>query len=808
MGDLDDTVASLSGTSLLGFILADIVGIQHCGDNPISAGERFAVVREPSNVKDANAILVLNTRGVRVGYINATAARVLAPLIDSQLISVEVIVPRVPRVRKLVFVESQIHVVARVDDFEHVKSAILRGNLMLIPPAGKEVRSVDENFTLVGRDVRKKAKPEALEPPAEIIMTHLLEHQKQGLGWLVHTENTGELPPFWEERRHVYVNVLTNHCPVERPEPLRGGIFADQSGLGKTLTLLSLIALDKFDVSMASVQSDSAKRKGKMGISQSPKKSKTGHSSSSSVTLDDETWDGTKSTLVVCPPSALSTWTTQVSQHTRNMKLYRYHGRRTKDAEELREHDIVLTTYAILANEEPLEESPVKKIEWWRVILDEAHVIKNVNAQQSRAVTNLKARRRWAVTGTPLQNGSFDLFSLMAFLRFEPFSIKSYWQSLIQRPLSQRNQTGLSRLQVLMATLSLRRTKDEVLIGLPQKTIETCYIELSSEERGLYDRMEQEVKSAVEEYIDAGSVMRNYTAVLGIILRLRQICSSMALCPPEVTSLLPSNKIEDVSNNPELLKKLVAVLQDGEDIDCPICISPCTNLIITRCAHIYCQGCIIRTLQNPNRQCPLCRSPLAESDLFSAPPESSDSSKVENLPCAKISTLLNLLLAAKDRNRSAKSVVYSEFRKMLLLLEGPLREAGFHILRLDCSMSANRRQEVIEEFGAPEQGPPTTLLASLKAAGAAINLSAASTVYLFEPWWNPAVEEQAVDRVHRIGQKEDVKIVRLIASNSIEERILKLQERKKTLARKAFGKWASTDGREIGLDDLRALVSL
>lgn len=82
-----------------------------------------------------------------------------------------------------------------------------------------------------------------------------------------------------------------------------------------------------------------------------------------------------------------------------------------------------------------------------------------------------------------------------------------------------------------MATLSLRRTKDEVLIGLPQKTIETCFVELSSKEHGLYDRMEQEVKSAVEEYFDAGSVMRNYTAVLGIILRLRQICSSMALCP-------------------------------------------------------------------------------------------------------------------------------------------------------------------------------------------------------------------------------------------------------------------------------------
>ncbi|KAM7487011.1 hypothetical protein LguiA_003023 [Lonicera macranthoides] len=101
-----------------------------------------------------------------------------------------------------------------------------------------------------------------------------------------------------------------------------------------------------------------------------------------------------------------------------------------------------------MATEESWSDSPMKKMEWWRVILDEALLIKNVNAQQSRAVTQLNANRRWVVTGTPIQNGSFDLFSLMAFLRFEPFSIKSYWTSLVQRALSLGSQKGLSRLQV------------------------------------------------------------------------------------------------------------------------------------------------------------------------------------------------------------------------------------------------------------------------------------------------------------------------------------------------------------------------
>lgn len=146
---------------------------------------------------------------------------------------------------------------------------------------------------------------------------------------------------------------------------------------------------------------------------------------------------------------------------------------------------------------------------------------------------------------------------------------------------------------------------------------------------------------------------------------------------------------------------------------------------------------------------------------------------------------------------------------MLLLLEKPLTAAGFKILRLDGSMNAKKRAQVIEEFQIPGPDTPTILLASLKASGAGINLTSASRVYLLEPWWNPAVEEQAMDRVHRIGQKEDVKIVRLIARNSIEERVLELQERKKKLATEAFERKGGPKNRkEVTMDELRTLMSL
>lgn len=344
--------------------------------------------------------------------------------------------------------------------------------------AKKGNRSVDKIFKLVDEGLSKKGKLRALEPPKDVIESELLAHQKEGLWWLAHRENSGELPPFWEERDRSYVNVLTNYQSDSRPEPLRGGIFADDMGLGKTLTLLSLVAFDKypsglpFAICSGSDNVDKVEEFGGEGeevsvSTSSGKKGKRGRPSKKSSgsrkrpKIDDTKLDndlgrksGGKTTLIVCPPSVFSTWITQLGDHTKqgSFKVYMYYGDRTDNAEELKKYDIVLTTYSTLATENSWSKSAAKEMNWWRVILDEAHMIKNANALQSRAVCDLKASRRWVVTGTPIQNDSFDLFSLMQFLRFEPFSVKSYWQSLVQRPLAQGNEKGLSRLQVIYVT--------------------------------------------------------------------------------------------------------------------------------------------------------------------------------------------------------------------------------------------------------------------------------------------------------------------------------------------------------------------
>ena len=157
-----------------------------------------------------------------------------------------------------------------------------------------------------------------------------------------------------------------------------------------------------------------------------------------------------KKTLVVCPSAVCSTWENQLQEHTQkgSLKLYKYSGdSRTKDAEELMKYDIVLTTYSTLVAGGC---EPLMKIEWWRVILDEAHVItKKANEMQSQELIKLTARRKWAVTGSPIQNGSFDLSSLMKFLRLHPLSTEYYWQNLLQKHLANGDEKGFFLLQVI-----------------------------------------------------------------------------------------------------------------------------------------------------------------------------------------------------------------------------------------------------------------------------------------------------------------------------------------------------------------------
>jgi SWI/SNF-related matrix-associated actin-dependent regulator of chromatin subfamily A3 len=213
----------------------------------------------------------------------------------------------------------------------------------------------------------------------------------------------------------------------------------------------------------------------------------------------------------------------------------------------------------------------------------------------------------------------------------------------------------------------------------------------------------------------------------------------------------------------------------------------------------------------------MCRSNLSASDLMCAPKvESAQIGEQSEAPpssaamksSAKVEALIQLLTAVRDKDPTEKSVVFSQFSQMLTCLQGPLTDAGFHFVRLDGSMTVKKRQVALTAFHSKDLTSPTVFLLSLKAAGVGLNLVAASRVFMLDPWWNPAVEEQAMDRVHRLGQTRDVEVVRLVVSDSIEERILELQDRKRQLATFAFEKRSAAQQRLTRIQDVQLLMHL
>ncbi|KAJ6304279.1 hypothetical protein OIU77_018029 [Salix suchowensis] len=693
-------------TTLVGSFTTLIVRLN---DAEINDHELLQFVRCRQCPYDGDAIKVLNSSSTEIGYLSTADAQVLSPYVDLRIINLEgeVACSRIGYVTSTLCL---VRVFANSSDAQAVRYWMLQHGLSI--PHDLPGASFGSYEDLGLQEKSRIEKLGTLEPPKNVIKSELLDHQKEGLWWLVNKEQSDELPPFWVVKDGLYLNVLTRHQTNRRPEPLHGGIFADDHGLGKTLTFLSLIAFDKVG-NVTEGTGDHEDRLVSMRMAEE-----------SSCRLV------AKKTLVVCPSAVCSTWENQLQEHTQkgSLKLYKYSGdSRTKDAEELMKYDIVLTTYSTLVAGGC---EPLMKIEWWRVILDEAHVItKKENEMQSQELIKVTARRRWAIH---LANG---------------------------------DEKGFSLLQELMATISLRRIRDKVLAGLPSKTIETVSFELSEEERELYNQMEADSKNVVGYFITANKLRSRYISVLFSVIQLRQLCSDSALCSMDLRSLLPSDNIGDASKHPELLRKMIDGLQDGEDIICTVCLDPPTDATIT--------------ISPPESSCP------------------ENPKKLSRTTPSKVTALIKLLKESRAVNSTSKSVVFSLFDKMLALMEEPLKDAGFNTLRLDASTDEIRQAEIIKEFGSA--GEDTVLLASLKTSGTGINLTAASTVYLLEPWWNSAVEEQAINRVHQYGQKENVRIVRLIAQNSIEERILEMQERKK-MASEDFGR------QEASIDDLCRLL--
>ncbi len=419
-----------------------------------------------------------------------------------------------------------------------------------------------------------------------------------------------------------------------------GGILADDMGLGKTIQALSYLYYYK-------------QKHGKL------------------------------SALVVCPTTLMFNWENEIKKFTPGLTYYIHHGsERTRNIEQIKNVEIVITTYGTLRSDIKLLSEPVFDY----AVLDESQAIKNPSSKVTKAAGLINARNRVCLSGTPLQNNTFDIFAQMNFLNPGMLGSIEFFRQEFSIPIDKFGEADRKEhLRKLLYPFILRRTKEQVAKDLPDKTETILFCEMGSEQRSIYNAYRNDFRERIMGTIEQKGIQRSQLTILQGLMKLRQICDSPAIL----------NEAERFENHSIKLEEL------GREIE-------------------------------------------------------------ENIG-------------------NHKALVFSQFLGMLGLIRQKLTALGIDYEYFDGSTSAQEREKAIQRF--QNDDGCRVFLISLKAGGVGLNLTAADYVYIVDPWWNPAVEQQAIDRTHRIGQTKNIFAYRMICKDTIEDKILSLQERKRLLAK-------------------------
>ncbi|KAJ6365476.1 hypothetical protein OIU76_030284 [Salix suchowensis] len=693
---------------------------------------------------------------------------------------------------------------------------------------------------------------EEMDPPSTL-QCELRPYQKQALHWMIQLEKgkcmdeaATTLHPCWEayhlaDKRElvVYLNVFSGDATVEFPSTLqmaRGGILADAMGLGKTIMTISLLLSHSDKGGLSNMQSGSQLCTG--GISsdssdQNPNQLNKATKFSGFDKLKQKKMLVNGGNLIICPVTLLGQWKAELETHAQpgSLSVYVHYGQsRVEGANFLAQSNVVITTYGVLASEFSAEDAVgnggLYSVHWFRVVLDEAHTIKSSKSKISIAAAALVADRRWCLTGTPIQNNVEDIYSLLRFLKVEPWENWAWWNKLVQKPFEEGDERGLKLVKSILKPIMLRRTKTSrdrdgrPILVLPPADVQVIYCQLTETEKDFYEALFKKSKVKFDQFVEQGRVLHNYASILELLLRLRQCCDHpfLVMSRGDTQEYSDLNKLAkrflkgghialegEATNVPSraYIEEVVEELSKGEKGECPICLEACEDAVLTPCAHRLCRECLLASWRNASSGlCPVCRKTITRQELITVPTDSRFQMDIEKnwVESSKIVALLQEL--ENLRSSGSKSILFSQWTAFLDLLQIPLSRSNISFVRLDGTLNQQQRERVIKQFS--EDDSILVLLMSLKAGGVGINLTAASNAFVMDPWWNPAVEEQAVMRIHRIGQTKRVMIRRFIVKGTVEERMEAVKARKQLMI---SGALTDQEVRTARIEELKMLFT-